>query len=256
LNAAAQRAVLAISDRNEGGLDETRRALGSARVLARKVDVRSEAEVKAFADVVERDLGGAHVVVNNAGVALSDTVGSMKRSDFEWVIDIDFWGVVRGTEAFLPQLRAKDDAHVVNISSVFGLIGVPSQSAYNAAKFAVRGFTEALRQELWDTRVRVTCVHPGGVRTNIVRNGKNVRNRFGETIECDKMASAFDKVAPTSAERAAQIIWRGVLSNAPRVLVGPDAHVIDFVQRLFPTAYPTVFRAAERLMERATGVRI
>src|SRR5579883_1266129 len=161
LAAARDGALLGLGDWNEQGVIETLTRAGPVRGLARKVDVRSEDEVRAFAAEVERELGPAHVIVNNAGVAVSDTIGSMKRSDFEWLFDINFWGVVRGTEAFLPQLRARDDAHVVNISSVFGLIAVPSQSAYNASKFAVRGYTEALRQELAGTHVHVTCVHPG-----------------------------------------------------------------------------------------------
>jgi short-subunit dehydrogenase len=187
---------------------------------------------------------------------LSDTIGSMKRSDFEWLIDINFWGVVRGTEAFLPQLLAKDDAHVVNISSVFGLVGVPSQSAYNASKFAVRGYTEALRQELEEggAPVHVTCVHPGGVKTNIVRNGRHVKDSFGRATSTAKLSKAFDTMARTTPTAAAQTILAGVLSNAPRVLVGPDAHVIDVVQRLFPTSYPRILNGAMRWIERRAGV--
>ena len=253
VEAGKQGAFLALSDWNDVGVKETEKLAQAKRSLSRKVDVRSEKEMGDFAAEVERDLGGAHVVVNNAGVTVSDFVGSMKRTDFEWLMDINFWGVVRGTEAFLPQLKAKDDAHVVNISSVFGLIGVPSQSAYNASKFAVRGYTESLRQELDGTNVHVTCVHPGGVRTNIVRNGRNRTNTDGKAVEGDKMARDFDKIARTTPEQAAKIIWSGTLGNAPRVLVGGDAHVIDFVQRLFPTSYPAVFRTVQRLFARATG---
>jgi NAD(P)-dependent dehydrogenase (short-subunit alcohol dehydrogenase family) len=256
LEAARQGAVLALSDWNEEAVKETERLAASKRSLARKVDVRNEKEVSAFADEVGRELGGAHVIVNNAGVTVSDFVGSMKRTDFEWLMDINFWGVVRGTEAFLPQLKAKDDAHVINISSVFGLIGVPSQSAYNASKFAVRGYTESLRQELHGTSVHVTCVHPGGVKTNIVKNGRNRTNSVGAAIENDAMARDFEKIARTTPDEAARIIWTGVLADAPRVLVGGDAHLIDFVQRLFPTGYPTVFRAVQRLFVKATGAHL
>ena len=161
VEAARRGAFLALSDWNEDGVKETERVAGAERSLSRKVNVRSEDAVSAFADEVARELGGAHAIVNNAGVSVSDYVGTMKRIDFEWLMDINFWGVVRGTEVFLPQLKAKDDAHVVNISSVFGLIGVPSQSAYNASKFAVRGYTEALRQELVGTSVHVTLRAPG-----------------------------------------------------------------------------------------------
>jgi NAD(P)-dependent dehydrogenase (short-subunit alcohol dehydrogenase family) len=256
LEASKRGALLALSDWNEEGVKETERLVGAKRTLARKVDVRSEKEVNAFADEVARELGGAHVIVNNAGVSVSDYVGTMKRTDFEWLMDINFWGVVRGTEAFLPQLKAKDDAHLVNISSVFGLIGVPSQSAYNASKFAVRGYTESLRQELEGTTVHVTCVHPGGVKTNIVKNGRNRTNTAGAVMDVDAMARDFEKIARTTPEGAAKIILDGVLSNAPRVLVGGDAHLIDIVQRLFPTGYPAVFRAVQRFYERSTGTSL
>jgi len=253
VEAARQGALLALADWNEVGAKETERLAAATRSVARKVDVRSEDEVKAFAQLVARDLGGADVVVNNAGVTVSDFVGTMKRTDFEWLMDINFWGVVRGTEAFLPQLKAKDDAHVVNISSVFGLIGVPSQSAYNASKFAVRGYTEALRQELEGTSVHVTCVHPGGVKTNIVKNGRNNTNSLGQAMDCDRMAQEFEKIARTTPDEAAKIILGGVLSDAPRVLVGGDAHLIDLVQRLFPTGYASIFRAFQRLYELSGG---
>src|SRR5262249_3300471 len=199
--------------------------------------------------------GAVHLVVNNAGVALSATVEEMTYDDLAWLLGINFWGVVHGTKAFLPHLLRADEGHVVNISSVFGLIGVPSQSAYNASKFAVRGYTEALRQELEGTNVRVTCVHPGGVKTNIVRNGRTVRNTNGEMIDPETMARGFDAMARTSPEKAANIIWSGVLANDPRVLVGTDAHIIDFVQRLFPTGYPKLFRRTMRWMEKRNGQR-
>jgi NAD(P)-dependent dehydrogenase (short-subunit alcohol dehydrogenase family) len=256
VEAARRGAFLALSDWNEEGVKETERVAGAERSLSRKVDVRSEDAVSAFADEVARELGGAHAIVNNAGVSVSDYVGTMKRIDFEWLMDINFWGVVRGTEVFLPQLKAKDDAHVVNISSVFGLIGVPSQSAYNASKFAVRGYTEALRQELLGTSVHVTCVHPGGVKTNIVKNGRNNTNSLGQATDRDTMALEFEKIARTTPDEAAKIIWGGVLSDAPRVLVGGDAHLIDLVQRLFPTGYPSIFRAVQRLYELGGGTSL
>jgi NAD(P)-dependent dehydrogenase (short-subunit alcohol dehydrogenase family) len=255
LEAGKRGARLALSDWNEDGVAETLRMTGS-RGLVRKVDVRSEDQVNAFAADVARELGGANVVVNNAGVSVSDMVGTMKRTDFEWLMDINFWGVVRGTETFLPQLKSKDDAHVINISSVFGLIGVPSQSAYNASKFAVRGYTEALRQELDGTNIHVTCVHPGGVKTNIVRNGRNRTSTNGAPMDLEKMATEFERLARTTPEEASRIIWSGVLSDAPRVLVGGDAHLIDLVQRLFPTGYPKVFRVVQKMIERQTGAHL
>jgi NAD(P)-dependent dehydrogenase (short-subunit alcohol dehydrogenase family) len=252
---ARRGALVAISDVNEEGLAETARLAGAKKHLAKRVDVRSDDEVGGFAADVERTLGGASVVVNNAGVSLSDTIGPMKRADFAWLMDINFWGVVRGTEAFLPQLQAQSDAHVVNISSVFGLIAVPSQSAYNASKFAVRGYTEALRQELAESHpnVHVTCVHPGGIRTNIVRNGRTNRDMHGKPVDRDRFVRDFDRMARTSSEQAAEIILEGVLANRPRVLVGGDAHVIDWMQRMFPVRYPSIMGAISRWMERANG---
>jgi NADP-dependent 3-hydroxy acid dehydrogenase YdfG len=252
IEAAKKGARLALADWNEDGLRETQSAAGASKSLVRKLDVRSEEAFVAFAGDVQRELGGADVIVNNAGVSLSDTIGSMKRTDFEWLIDINFWGVVRGTETFLPQLVTKSDAHVVNISSVFGLISVPSQSAYNASKFAVRGYTESLRQELADAHanVHVTCVHPGGVKTNIVRNGRHHKDSAGRATDTAKLAKTFDALVRTTPTQAAHTILAGVLSNAPRVLIGPDAHVIDVVQRLFPAGYPRILNQATRWIER------
>ncbi|MHB8418238.1 MAG: SDR family NAD(P)-dependent oxidoreductase [Myxococcales bacterium] len=253
--AAGRGARLALADWNEAALEETAALAKSPKNVVRKVDVRSDGEVAAFAVEVERELGPAHVVVNNAGVSLSDTVGQMKREDFEWLFQINFWGVVRGTEAFLPQLLRQEDAHLVNVSSVFGLVAVPGQSAYNAAKFAVRGFTESLRQELHGGPVHVTCVHPGGVRTNIVRNGRILRTSRGEAADAGKAAADFDGMARASPEEAARTIWRGVLRNAPRVLVGGDARLVDLLQRLMPVSYPVFIRASRRLLERR-GIRL
>lgn len=252
--AAKRGALLALADWNETGLAETgalvRREhdVRTGDMVVRRLDVRSDAELLSFATDVERGLGGAHVIVNNAGVSLSDTIGSMKRSDFEWLFDINFWGTVRGTEAFLPQLARRDDAHVVNLSSVFGLVAVPSQSAYNASKFAVRGYTEALRQELAGSSVHVTCVHPGAVRTNIVRNGRHQRNWRNQATTTERAALEFEGVARTSAEDAARTIWSGVLMDAPRVLVGRDAKVLDALQRVFPSTYPSVVRLLRDLL--------
>ncbi len=248
--AASSGATLALADWNEAGVRETLELARAQKGFARKIDVRSDEEVAALAQQVERDLGGAHVVVNNAGVAISDMVGSMKRSDFEWLFQINFWGVVRGTESFLPQLLQKDDAHLVNISSIFGIVAIPSQSAYNASKFAVRGFTEALRQELHGGPVHVTCVHPGGVRTNIARNGRAVKNSLGEATTTEALAKDFDRIAKVTPEAAARTIWTGVLRNAPRVLVGMDAKLLDLMQRLLPTGYTTLVRLGQKRLAR------
>jgi NAD(P)-dependent dehydrogenase (short-subunit alcohol dehydrogenase family) len=164
LQLAAQGAQLALCDVNETNLQKTVEIASAhgVKVYSAVVDVSKRDAFGTFADNVARALGNASVIINNAGVALSQNVENMDRNDFEWVLNINFWGVVNGCEAFLPQLRQQKDAHIVNISSIFGIIGVPSQSAYNASKFAVKGFTEALRQELTNSNIHVTCVHPGG----------------------------------------------------------------------------------------------
>ncbi len=258
ISAASRGASLALSDWNLEGVEETARLTraSAGRLLVRKVDVRKDDEVNRFADDVKSDMGGAHVVVNNAGVSLSDSVGTMKREDFAWVMDINFWGVVRGTEAFLPQLRGKDEAHIVNISSIFGLIAVPRQSAYNASKFAVRGFTEALAQELEGSAVRVSTVCPGGVRTSIVSNGRHYRTSRGEPTDTETVAAAFAKVAGTSSEKAAEIIWNGVSKNQSRILVGPDATLVGLMLRVFPNSYPKLVERGLALSKRLRGVTL
>ena len=240
---------VAISDINEAALAETARLAGAARSNARvttaRVDVADRASVHAWADRVVTEHGGIHLVVNNAGVALGATIEQMTYDDLEWLFGINFWGVVHGTKAFLPHLLAAEEGHIVNLSSAFGLIAVPSQGAYNAAKFAVRGFTECLRQELEleNRRVSATCVHPGGIKTNIARHA---RNRQVESISSEEVARRFDEVARTSPEWAALRIVRGVQRNARRVLIGADAHVIDLVQRLTGSGYQALTVAAAR----------
>jgi short-subunit dehydrogenase len=160
----------------------------------------------------------------------------MRDEDFIWLMNINFWGVVHGTRAFLPQLLSRPEAHVVNLSSVFGLIACPTQAAYNASKFAVRGFTEALRQELAPTNVRVTTVHPGGIKTNIVRNGRHFQDAQGNA-DADATAREFDRVARTSPEEAARQIVGAILHEKPRLLIGLDAILIDRMQRLLPASY-------------------
>ncbi|WP_131823028.1 SDR family NAD(P)-dependent oxidoreductase, partial [Mycobacteroides chelonae] len=165
--------------------------------------------------------------------------------DIERIIDVDYWGVVNGTKAFLPHLIASGDGHVVNVSSIFGIMGAPGQSAYNAAKFAVRGFTESLRQEMITGKkpVAVTCVHPGGVKTNVARNAT-----MAEGYDHAQFAKLFDRVARTSPQAAARIILTAVRKKKPRVLVGPDAKVIDFLVRLTGARYQDLFVLVERFL--------
>jgi short-subunit dehydrogenase len=178
-------------------------------------------------------------LINNAGVGLLGTFEQISLEDFEWLMSINFWGVIYGCKTFLPVLRQQETAHIVNISSVFGIIAPPEQTAYCASKFAVRGFTESLRHELEETNVRVSSVHPGGIKTNIARNSR--LGAFAPEEYKTQGAKFFDQVAQTSAEKAAEVIVRGIKSENPRILIGKDAHAINYISRLFPKKYLRVF---------------
>jgi NAD(P)-dependent dehydrogenase (short-subunit alcohol dehydrogenase family) len=238
-------ARLAISDVDADGLAETETLVAAtgSQVRADLLDVSQRELVLAYADTVAEHFGVVNLVFNNAGIAFTGTVEQMAFKDIERVMDVDFWGVVNGTKAFLPHLIASGDGHVVNISSVFGLFAVPSQSAYNAAKFAVRGFTEALRQEMEssDHSVTVTCVHPGGIRTNIARNSEQV-----EGLDHDRLASSFDRLARTTPAQAADVILRGVEKGRARVLIGADAKVLDLFVRVAGPGYQRLVARASR----------
>jgi len=206
-----------------------------AKVHEARLDVTDRAAVLRYADEVAAEFGTVNIVINNAGIAFTGDVEQMSFEQIERVIDVDFWGVVNGTKAFLPHLIESGDGHVVNISSLFGLLAVPGQSAYNAAKFAVRGFTEALRQEMLVAghNVQVTCVHPGGIKTAIARNARATASH-----DQAEVARFFDtRLAKTTAEKAADTIVKGVLANKPRVLVGTDAKVLDLAVRALGHRY-------------------
>jgi NAD(P)-dependent dehydrogenase (short-subunit alcohol dehydrogenase family) len=245
LTAAGAR--VAISDVNGDGLKETARLCLEAGAEPRfdTLDVSDRAAVHAYADAIAAEFGAVNLVINNAGITIFGTVEDSPYEDIEKVMNIDFWGVVHGTKAFLPHLIASGDGHVVNISSVFGLFGYPTQSSYNAAKFAVRGFTESLRQEMLQSKqpVQVTCVHPGGIKTNIVNlasasNGADLSN----------LQRSFQKMARTTADEAATVILNGVRAGKPRVLIGADAHLFDVSVRLLGPAYQRVFTTVSTLM--------
>lgn len=232
VNLAGQGAQLALADVNAGGLQETRRLLGAATARAYCVDVSDPSAVQNFARSVERDFGRASLLVNNAGVALFGTFAELSLDEMEWLIRINFWGVVYGCKFFLPLLEREADAHIVNVSSVFGLIGPPGQSAYCSSKFAVRGFSECLREELRATKVKVTCVHPAGIATRIAETA-----RVGAATRAEEHAQArerFAKAATIPPEEAARMIVRGILANKNRILIGKDAYRIDFLSRLMP----------------------
>jgi NAD(P)-dependent dehydrogenase (short-subunit alcohol dehydrogenase family) len=242
---ARRGARLAISDVEVAGLAETEalvRAEG-AQVRSDTLDVAQRELVLSYADAVVQHYGTVNLVFNNAGIAFTGTVEKMSFKDIDRVMDVDFWGVVNGTKAFLPHLIASGEGHVVNISSIFGLFSVPSQSAYNAAKFAVRGFTESLRQEMLNggLPVKVTCVHPGGIKTNIARNSEQV-----EGLDHDDLASSFDKLARTSPQKAAEVILAGVEKDRARVLIGADAWVLDKLVRLTGSGYQRLVAAASK----------
>jgi len=233
---ARRGAHLALSDIDEVGLAETvARCEGSGvKVTSERVDVADREAMEAWAGHVVADHGRVNLVVNNAGVALGATIRGMEYDDLEWLMNINFWGVVHGTKAFLPHLEAAGEGHIVNLSSVFGLVSVPSQSAYNAAKFAVRGFTDALRMELdiADCGVSCTTVHPGGIKTNIARNARMHESVLAFAPSHDDARDGFDKIAMTSPEKAARQILAAVQKDQRRVLIGPDAKLVDLLARL------------------------
>jgi NADP-dependent 3-hydroxy acid dehydrogenase YdfG len=234
-------ASLAISDVDLEGLAKTEEQLTAigAPVRSDRLDVTEREAFQIYADHINEHYGKVNQIYNNAGIAFTGDIEITQFKEIERVMDVDFWGVVNGTKAFLPHLIASGDGHVVNVSSLFGLLSVPGQAAYNSAKFAVRGFTEALRQEMVLNRepVKVTTVHPGGIKTAIARNGLTA-----EGVSADAQSKVFDKrLASTTPERAAEIILDGVRKNKARVLVGQDAVVIDLIVRITGSGYQRLF---------------
>ena len=240
VTAANRGALVAISDIDEAGLATTEQAViaaagGADRVHSQRLDVSDAAAFTAYAATVEAHYGRLNVLINNAGVSLTGDLVELSLDDIAWIIGINLGGVIHGTRAFLPRLIASGDGQLVNISSLFGLISMPGQSVYNATKYAVRGLTESVRQEMLIAGhpVAVTCVHPGGVRTGIARNG-----RVGRATSHADMVEFFDRhMARLSPEDAAHAIVKGVLAGKPRVLVGADAHLLHQAARLGGARY-------------------
>jgi NAD(P)-dependent dehydrogenase (short-subunit alcohol dehydrogenase family) len=224
----ARGAHLALSDVNEPALAETAAGLsgGSNRVTTHRVDVRDQAAVEAYARAVRAAHGGADIIINNAGVTVRGSVEELSYEDFKFVIDVNLWGVVHGTRAFLPLLRERGEGHIVNIASINAMVPFAKNGPYNMSKYAVYGLNETLMQELRGQPIRVTSVHPGGIRTNIARNAKHVSQAE---------AAYFDKIARTSAPEAAEVILRAVERNRERCFVGTDARVMAFAKRLLPS---------------------
>ena len=263
LELAARGADLALADRDEAGLQAVAAEIaksgssksgsnkaGSRKVSVHRVDVAEASEIEAFAQNAVAAHPGLNIVINNAGVALLGQFTEIDQAQMEWLFNINFWGVVRSTRAFLPHLSQRGEAHIVNLSSIFGIIAPPGQSAYAAAKFAVRGFSESLRHELAMAKspIKLSVVHPGGVATNIARNS---RTGVGMTDNARRAQSIerFDAVAKTTPTAAALRIIAGIEKNAPRILIGNDARFMDLLQRLRPGTYWSVL---QRRIEKAT----
>ncbi len=242
---AQQGCHIALSDLDEKSLAETATLASSydVKVTTTTLNVADREAVHAWADTVVKDHGKVNMIFNNAGVALGGTVQDTDYSDYEWIMNINMWGVVYGTKAFLPHIQQAGEGHIINISSIFGIFAQPTQSAYNMSKFAVRGFTESLRQELdlGKGNVSATCVHPGGIKTNIAKNAR--MNKSIEKLtggDAEKARKQFDALFMTTPEQAAETILKAITKNKRRVLIGPDAKVLDIMQRSLPMAYQKI----------------
>jgi short-subunit dehydrogenase len=245
---------LALADRDEAGLQALAAEIGKAsprKVSVHRVDVSEPTQIAAFAEAATAAHPALNIVINNAGVALLGQFGEIEQAQMEWLFNINFWGVVHGTRAFLPQLARQREAHIVNISSIFGIVAPPGQSAYCAAKFAVRGFSESIRHELAvaGSPVKLSVVHPGGVATNIARNS---RTGAGVTDNARRVQSIerFDALARTTPNAAALRIIAGIEKNQPRILIGNDARFMDLLQRFRPGTY---WKVMQRQIEKATA---
>jgi short-subunit dehydrogenase len=256
LELAARGCDLALADRDEAGLQAVVAEIGKAgtrKVTVHRVDVAEPAQIADFAQAATAAHPGLNILVNNAGVALLGQFGEIDQAQMDWLMNINFWGVVHSTRAFLPHLAQRPEAHIVNLSSIFGIIAPPGQTAYAAAKFAVRGFSESLRHELQmaNSPVKLSVVHPGGVSTNIVRNS---RAGVGVTDNARRAQSIerFEAMAKTTPAAAALRIIAGIEKNEPRILIGNDARFMDLLQRFRPGTYWAVLaRRIEKAIAKA-----
>jgi len=226
---------LALADVDEAGLAGTAELARGVNVSRHRVDVADRGAVAEFPDIVAAEHQGVDVLVNNAGVAVGGTFEQVCDEDFEWLFEINFWGVVRMTRAFMPLLRASKDARVVNISSLYGIVAPPEQAAYAASKFAVRGFSEALRHELEGSGVGVTVVHPGGVNTSIAERARIPAGVTEEEIA--RRRERYRKLLRMPPEVAGETIVRGIERRQARILVGSDAKVVSLIERVLPVSY-------------------
>lgn len=252
INLAQQGCNLALSDVNETGLAETKELLKqySVKITTQKLDVSDKDAFYAWADQVVADHGKANLVFNNAGVALAGTVGELSIEDYKWIMDINFYGVLYGTKAFLPHMEKAGEGHIINISSIFGIASQPLMSGYNASKFAVRGLTESLRQDLdiSGSCVSTTCVHPGGIKTNIAQSTRFDASAMAITgASADDSKADFERLFITTPDKAAKTILNAVKKNKRRVLVGPDAVAFDLMVRTLGSWYQKVIVTAMKL---------
>jgi short-subunit dehydrogenase len=253
LQLASEGCALALSDINAANLAETAQmaAARSAKVTTAVVDVSNRTQMLEWANQVSADHGKVNLIFNNAGVAHASSIEGSTFEDYEWIVGINFWGVVNGTKAFLPLLKQSRDGHIINISSVFGLFAQPGMGSYNATKFAVRGFTESLRMELDMTQcgVSATCIHPGGIRTNIAHDTR-MSNSMHELLGSDKdFRKVFNNVfLKHTPEKAARVILDGVRKNKRRVLIGYDAVASDLLARFLPAGYQWIVARAMGVM--------
>jgi len=247
-------AHLALTDIDSDGLADT---VGicegrGVKVTSQRLDVADRDAIYEWADRVVNDHGQVNLLFNNAGVALVADIATMSDEDMHWLVDINLWGVVNGCRAFLPLLERSGEGHIVNLSSVFGLLSIPSQSAYNIAKFGVRGFSDTLRMELEIDRscVSVTTVHPGGVKTNIARRARKDPATSTPTRKGQDIGDAFDRIARTTPHQAASQILAGVERNRRRVVVGADGKALDLISRLPAGFYQRVLVQGSRSANR------
>lgn len=251
---AKQGCHLSLSDINEQGLAKTVELLkdSKVRVTTKKLNVADRDAMREWAEETVQQHGSVNMIFNNAGVALGSTVEGASYDELEWIVGINFWGVVYGTKEFLPLIKQTGDGHIINISSLFGLTAQPTQSAYNATKFAVRGFTESLRQELdiENCGVSALCVHPGGIRTNIANDARMNDSLRSLGMNPEKSARTFNKLLRIPPEEAAREILNAVQKDKRRVLIGNDAKSLDLIQRILPTGYQKVTAMATSLSKR------
>ena len=243
---------LALSDINQDNLQETQRLCQAkgVKVLIHTCDMAKLNQVQLFREAVKAEFGRVDLLINNAGVAFRGEVKHTSYQDYEWMMGVNFWGVVYGTKEFMTLMETSEDAHVVNVSSVFGLMALPTQSAYNASKFAVRGFTESLYQEVKGTNINVSCVYPGGIKTSIVDNSRSSENSDVSEAMQAAQQKEFVKALKTTPQEAARVILQGVKQNRLRILIGSDAQKIDRLVRLLPNFYTKVVAYTVKFSER------